>query len=222
MEEKFLDVLRNTALFRNMAKEEIKMILTQMGAVSRQYDKGETICRAGECAPGVGVVLSGSVCIENHDAWGNKTILDRIQAGQVFAESYACVPGALMMVSAVAAEKAEVFLLHTEGLFQPEMEHVAGPLIRNLLLISAQKNLQLSRKIFYTASKSIRGRLQLYLSDQATRLGTREFEIPFDRQQLADYLGVDRSALSHEFGKMQKEGLLQVRKNYFCILEEAQ
>ena len=111
--------------------------------------------------------------------------------------------------------------MHTEGLFQPAVEHAAGPLIRNLLLISAQKNLQLSRKIFYTASKSIRGRLQLYLSDQATRLGTREFEIPFDRQQLADYLGVDRSALSHELGKMQKEGLLQVRKNYFCILEEA-
>ena len=86
-------------------------------------------------------------------------------------------------------------------------------------MISAQKNLNLSRRIFYTSSKSIRGRLLSYLSDQATRTGSLEFEIPFNRQQLADFLGVDRSAMSNELGKMQKEGLLRVSKRYFCLNE---
>ena len=92
-----------------------------------------------------------------------------------------------------------------------------GRLIRNLLTISAQKNLILSRRIFHTSPKSIRGRLLSYLSFQASSQGSSEFTIPFNRQQLADYLSVDRSALSNELGKMQKDGLLKVNKNHFII-----
>ena len=90
-------------------------------------------------------------------------------------------------------------------------------LVRNLLSVSAQKNLILSRRMFHISAKTIRGRLQSYLSDQAARRGRQEFDIPFDRQQLADYLGVDRSALSAELGRMQREGLLRVRKNHFVL-----
>lgn len=85
--------------------------------------------------------------------------------------------------------------------------------------VAAAKNVTMSRRIFYTSAKTIRGRLLSYLSDQALRQGSNRIRIPFDRQQLADYLGVDRSALSHELGKMQKEGLLEVKKNQFFLME---
>ena len=123
------------------------------------------------------------------------------------------------MVHVTAAEPAEVLFLRADRLLA--VERGAGPaqgtLVRNLLALSAQKNLTLSRKIFHTAPKTIRGRLLSYLSDQAVRAGSRSFSIPFDRQQLADYLGVERSALSHELGKMRREGLLRFRKNVFHL-----
>ena len=125
------------------------------------------------------------------------------------------------MIQVVAAEPVEVLFLNLGQGTRTCVKNCAfhGRLIQNLLMISAQKNLNLSRRIFYTSSKSIRGRLLSYLSDQATRTGSLEFETPFNRQQLADFLGVDRSAMSNELGKMQKEGLLRVSKRYFCLNE---
>lgn len=93
-------------------------------------------------------------------------------------------------------------------------------LLRNLLLLTAEKNLRLSRRIFHTSSKTIRGRVLSYLSFEAARNGSREFTIPFTRQQLADYLEVDRSALSHELGNMAREGLLRTRRSHFALLEQ--
>ena len=181
------------------------------------------IFRAGEVVRSIGLVLSGSVNIENDDVWGNKSILDNIGPGQVFAETYACVPGEPMMVSVVASENVEVLFLNvSQGLQTCSGEcHYHGQLIQNLLTISAQKNLNLSRRIFHTTSKSIRGRLLSYLSYQAARQGSLQFFIPFNRQQLADYLSVDRSAMSNELSKMQKEGLLTVDRNYFVLKVEA-
>lgn len=218
MDEKILHFFQNTVLFYGMHAEETATVLERLGTRQRSYARREVIFRAGTCPDAIALVLSGSVCIEHDDAWGNKSVLDRVGPGQVFAESYACAPGEPMPVSAVAAEKSEVAFLHTRVLLQSAPEAATEKLIRNLLRISVQKNLNLSRKIFYTSSKSIRGRLQSYLSDQVTRRGARTFDIPFDRQQLADYLGVDRSALSNELSKMQREGMLTVHKNHFCIL----
>ena len=143
-------------------------------------------------------------------------------AGQIFAETYACVPGERLMVNVRAAEPVRVLFLDVGKVL-----HVCSgacschnKLIRNLLSISAQKNLNLSRRILHTSSKTIRGRILSYLSYQSMRAGSREFQIPFNRQQLADYLGVDRSAMSSELGKMQKEGILRTERNYFCLLEQ--
>lgn len=124
------------------------------------------------------------------------------------------------MVSAVAAEKAEILFLRADPLLDEKAPPAVQRLVRNLLSVSAQKNLILSRRMFHISAKTIRGRLRSYLSDQAARRGRREFDIPFDRQQLADYLGVDRSALSAELSKMQREGLLSVRKNHFILSAE--
>lgn len=212
--------LSQTALFRGAAPREVEGMLSCLGAEQRHFSKGELLCRAGDVVMALGMVLFGSVLIESNDLWGNTTVLDSVGPGQIFAETYACAAGEPMMVNVVAAGPVDVLFLNINRALQVCSHACAhhNRLIRNLLSISAQKNLSLSRKIFHTSSKSIRGRLLSYLSYQAVRGGSRSFTIPFNRQQLADYLNVDRSALSNELSKMQKEGLLRVEKSHFELM----
>lgn len=217
-----MQLLSRSPLFRGAGESGIGEMLFCLGAEERSYEKEEMIYRAGNTVTSLGVVMHGSVMIVNDDLWGNRSILDRVEPGQIFAETYACVPGEKLLVDVFAAEVTEVLFLNV-GKMLSQCPNSCGhhtQLIRNLLAISAQKNLQLSRRIFNTSSKSIRGRLLSYLSDQAVKNESERFDIPFNRQQLADYLGVDRSALSAELGKMQREGLLEFRKNHFHLYEE--
>ncbi len=213
------EFLAGTPLFRGAAPGEVQAMLDCLGAQVRRYPKGAAVLRAGETTPCLGVVLAGSVCVENDDFWGNKSILDRIGPGQVFGETYACA-GVPLLVSAVAAEAAEILFLNVSRLLTvcPSACAHHTRLVGNLLAISAQKNLTLSRRMFHTAPKTIRGRLLSYLSDGAARSGDGTFTAPYNRQQLADYLGVDRSALSHELSKMRREGILEVEGNRFRLL----
>ena len=172
---------------------------------------------AGTGTRQMGLVLSGSVTIESNDMWGNRTILSHVGVGQCFAETYALLPGEPMLVDVTANEPCRILLLQIQGL-PGRRESWAGKLLANLLMISVQKNLHLSWRSFHTAPKTIRGRVQSYLNAVSLQTGSRTFDVPFDRQQLADYLNVERTALSKELGKMQKEGLLTVRKNRFCLL----
>lgn len=211
------EILLKSALFRHCTSQEIREMLSCLCAEQRGYEKGQSIFRAGETISSLGVVLSGRVCIESCDLWGNKTLLDSMGAGQIFAETYACVPQEPLLVDVTAAEACRILFLNAERVLtvcDRGCPHHAR-LIRNLLTLSSQKNLLLSRKILYTAPKSIRGRLLSYLSDQALRAGSNRFTIPFQRQQLADYLNVDRSALSNELGKLQREGLIKTKRNEF-------
>ena len=189
-------LLENAPLFKDVPPEEINVMLQCLGTEERDYDKGETIFHAGDVIHNIGLVLTGRVQIENDDVWGNKSVMESVGPGFAFAESYACLPGEPLMVSACTHHNR---------------------LIQNLLYISSQKNLNLSRRIFHTSSKSIRGRLLSYLSFQASKAGSRDFCIPFNRQQLADYLSIDRSAMSAELGKMRKEGILETDKNHFVL-----
>ena len=212
--------LSKTILFRGTSPEEVRTMLDCLSAENKQFQRGSVIYHAGDVIHSIGLVLSGSVSIENDDVWGNKSILDKVGPGHVFAETYACVPGEPLMISVVAAEPVEILFLDMSRVL-----HICSnacdfhsKLIRNLLAISSQKNLNLSRRIFHTSSKSIRGRLLSYLSFQATQHGSRDFEIPFNRQQLADYLSVDRSAMSNELSKMQRDGLLRLERNHFSLI----
>lgn len=212
-----IQFLLHTPLFLGAAPEELPRLLDAMEAAERCFSKGDVILQAGEHTSRLYLVLSGGVTVENHDAWGNRTILGHVAPGEVFAETYACLPQQPMMVSAVASQETELISLNAAAL----LKH-SGPqrdlILTNLLRITAEKNLALSRRSFYTSSKTIRGRLMSYLSDQAVLQGSLTFSIPFDRQQLADYLGVDRSALSNELSKLRREGLLTTRKNQFSLL----
>ena len=196
--------LSQTALFRGCSPRETADMLQCLRAERRVYEKDRVICHAGDTVEALGLVLSGGVNIESVDVWGSRSILGHVGPGQVFAETYACLPGEPLMVDAVAAQRTEVLFLNTA----------------RLLAVTSQKNLALSRRIFHTSPKTIRGRLLSYLSAQALRENSRSFAIPFDRQQLADYLGVDRSALSAELGRMRAEGLIRFRKNEFELLRE--
>ncbi len=176
------------------------------------------IFSAGSIVHETGIVLSGSVNIENNDLWGNKSILSNVPAGQVFAETYA-FSHEPMMVDAVAAEDCTILFLDFNMLMDNPLENRTwqNKLLRNMLNVSVQKNLALSSRIFCTSSKTIRGRLLTYLSSQSMKAGSATFDIPFNRQQLADYLNTDRSALSNELGKMRDDGLIEFYKNTFRI-----
>ncbi len=211
--------LEECVLFEGIAREELIKLLKELGTERRCFSKDEVIYRAGDEAGALGIVISGRVRIENDDLWGNRSVLDIVEAGKVFAETYACVPGEKLLVNAVAAEKTEIVFVRVRRLFFGNAERFFGGerLVRNLLLIAARKNLHLSRRSIDTAPKTIRGRVLSYLSGQAAKTGKTEFEIPFNRQQLADYLNVDRSALSGELGKMRRDGLLDTERNRFIL-----
>lgn len=212
--------LSKTILFRGISPEEIQSMMGCLQGISKKYAKDSIIHHAGETISTMGLILSGSVCVESDDVWGNKSILDKISAGHIFAENYACLPGEPLMVNIVAVEATEILFMRTDCMFTV-CSNTCGfhnQLIRNMLTLSAQKTLNLSRRILHTSSKSIRGRLLSYLSYQATQQVSREFDIPFNRQQLADYLSVDRSAMSNELSKMQREGLIRSNRNHFTIL----
>lgn len=216
-------LLSHTPLFAGVSPQEIEAMLACLDTERRHYTKGQIILRSGDTVRSMGIVLSGRVLIEKTDLWGNATVLDSVGPGQIFAETYACTPQEPLMVDAVAAESAEVLFIQVARVLEvcPNSCAHHHTLIRNLLALSAQKNLLLSRKIFYTAPKTIRARLLSYLSDQAIRCGRRSFTIPFNRQQLADYLNVERSALSNELSKMQQDGLIETERNYFRLLDAA-
>ena len=209
--------LTNTMLFRGTNAEEAKAMLQCLGGYKKHYRKGDAILRAGECVSSMGLILSGSANIEIDDVWGNKTILAHAEAGQMFAETYAFLPGEPLMASVIACESSDVLFLNAARVLTTCPQSCAhhNRLIRNLLEILAQNNLALSLRSLHTSSKTIRGRLLSYLSEQAKRSGSYRFTIPFNRQQLADYLGVDRSAMSGELVKMQREGILTCHRSSF-------
>jgi CRP-like cAMP-binding protein len=175
----------------------------------------------GDVVGEIGLVLSGSVRIEHCDFFGNKSILGIAAAGEVFAEAYACIPGEPLMIDVVANEDCEILFISVPKLFEPCGQcDSRSRLMQNLVIIGAQKNLRLSRHSIHTAPKTIRGRLMSYFSEQISAQGSNKITIPFDRQQLADYLNLDRSALSKELMKMKRDGLIDYRKNVFEIKTE--
>lgn len=214
--------LQNTPLFHGIREEEIKAMMSCLGAREKHYQKDEVILRAGSPTAEIGLVESGSVNIVVNFYWGSSNIFGHVEKGSIFAENYASIPGQELLCDVVAAEECEILFLNMRQLSSTCSKACSfhNRLIQNLLSISAKKNLGLSSRMMHIAPKGIRDRLLSYLSEQALKNGSSHFLIPFDRQQLADYLGVDRSALSNELSKMQKDGLITYRKNEFTLNEK--
>ena len=211
--------LRKTVVFRGMNDEELSAALFALRSSVKEYAKDELILHAGSTTDMMGLVLKGSVRIESNDMWGNRTILSHVAIGEVFAETYALVPDEALLVDAVANQDCSILLLQIGSLGSGSRDSSLWrlKLMSNMLTISMRKNLMLSGRSFHTSPKTIRGRVMAYLSSMSLQAGSDEFDIPFDRQQLADYLNVERTALSKELGRMQKEELITVRKNHFRL-----
>lgn len=211
--------LSATALFKGLKIDEISHALICLNAYEQRYKKGMLIHRAGDVISEIGLVEEGSVNIVVNFFWGNSNIFGHIEKGKIFGESYAAVPGKELPCDVVAAEDSKILFLSMKKILSTCQNCCPyhSRIIHNIVRISASKNLNLSSRMMHIAPKSIRDRLLSYLSEKALENGSASFTIPFSRQQLADYLGVDRSALSNELSKMQKDGLLHYHKNHFVL-----
>lgn len=221
--KKFFAVLEKCALFREIRQEDFGPLLGCFGARPRHFPRGETILGEGDPAAYVGIVLSGAVQVIRVDYYGNRSIMAKLGPAGIFAEAFACAGVPTMPVSVVAAEDTEVLLLEARRII-----HSCGnacqfhnQMIYNLLKVVATKNLVCNQKIEVMSKRTTREKLLAYLLLEAKRAGKSQFAIPYDRQELADYLEVDRSGLSAEISKLRKEGVLLCRKNQFTLLQEA-
>ena len=207
-------------LFDGLSETECHSVLGCIGGRVRPMRRGEQLCRAGECPAEMGVILQGEVDILHTDYWGSETLMTRLGTGALFAEVFAG-QGAELPYDAVAASDGAVLWLRPERLMTSCCEGCAfhRRLQMNLMGILAARTREMSRKAAILSQRSIRGRLMEYLSDRAREAGNNRFELKFTRQQLADYLAVDRSAMTVELGKMQREGILRVEKRVFTLLE---
>lgn len=205
-------------VFQQITKEEYDQMYACGCLWNQTYEKEEMIFRSGEQTKRFGIVLSGEVYIESSDLWGNRTILHQMESGGVFAETYAFTNTPLM-VDVIAMQKSTVLFIDIGILLSPPYQDRSwyAKLIQSLLILSTNKNLAWSARVLCICAKSIRSRVMTYLSAQAMQQGSMQITIPFDRQQMADYLNVERSALSKELGKMQKEGILTFHKNQFYL-----
>lgn len=204
--------LPETALFHGLSQEEVHWALSALDAHRYAFTKDQLLAQAGQCVSHLGLVLSGCVHIEHLDVWGSKTLLGQATEGDLFAETYACLPQEPLLVNVTAATDGEVLFLSAAPLLEPGNTPCLQHIAQNLLQISARKNLGLARRNLYTAPKTIRERVMTYFSALAIKNGSLDFILPFDRQQLADFLGVDRSALSSTLSRMQRDGLLTLNR----------
>lgn len=214
-----LSVLRTSGIFSGISEEETEKMLHCLEVRPETFQKDEYILRAGDRVEAFGLVITGKVLIIQEDFWGNRNILAAVGAGHCFAETFACSPGAVLNVSVMAQTNVQVLFLNVKRILTTCSSTCShhSRMIRNLLSELAEKNLRLNEKITHLGQRSRRAKILSYLSAEAQRHGSAEFDIAFSRQQLADYLSVDRSGLSMELSRMQEEGLLEYRKNHFVL-----
>lgn len=213
------NILKNHPLFAEIEQEDLHQILSCMDSREQHFPKGSFIFLAEESYPKLGILLAGKAQVIKENIFGDKMIIGNLEPGNLFGETYACMGLAKIPVSVEAIEDCSVLLLDINRMLKTCSNACSfhQRLVANLLNIVATKNMQLNRKMSYITHKTIRGRLLAYLEDQAERTNSDAFEIPFNRNELADYLCVDRSAMSRELGRMKKEGLLDFSRKAFRL-----
>ncbi|NLV68710.1 MAG: Crp/Fnr family transcriptional regulator [Spirochaetes bacterium] len=213
------ELLKMHPLFSDISAEDIKHILSCMDSRQQHFVKGSYIFIAGSSYPRIGILLSGRAQVIKETFHGDKMIIGTIETGAFFGETYACVGMPEMPVSVEVVEDCKVLLLDVNKMLKTCNDSCSfhHKLIANLLKIVATKNMLLNKKMSYITHKTIHGRLLAYFEDQAEAAASDSFRIPFNRNELADYLCMDRSAMSRELGRMKKEGLLTFNKKTFRL-----
>ncbi len=218
--KKYLKILRNSPLFSGIEEENLLRMLTCLGARIASFDKKYTVLAEGNPAKYIGIVLTGSVQIVRIDYFGNRSILSEIYPSELFGEAFACAEVDAIPVTVIANEPSEIMLIECSHILHT-CENNCGfhqQLIFNLMKDLATKTILFHQKMEITSKRSTREKLMTYLMMYAKKVNASRFQIPFDRQELADYLEVDRSGLSAEISKLRREGVLESEKNTFELL----
>lgn len=207
-------------LFFGLEEKEIRSALRCLGVVEGKLARDEVLFHEGDRAKVMGCVLSGALQIFRTDYAGNRVVIRAVRPYELFGEGYACAGLEKTPASAVAVRDTRLLLVDCKRVLEPCGHdcRLHQRLLENLVRSVAGKNLELNKKIFFMSRRTTREKLLAYLTDQAGQQGGGEFEIPFDRQALADYLGVERSAMSVELGKLKRDGILDFRGPRFRIL----
>lgn len=220
--KKYFEILRKCPLFQGIADSDLFMMLECLGARVVQFRKKETIIAEGQPAKYIGIILTGSAQIVRVDYFGNRSIVADIRPPELFGESFACANVSAIPIDVVAAEDTEAMLIDCLRVTQPcgSSCRFHQQMVYNLLKIMATKNLMFHQKIEITSKRTTREKLMAYLLLQAKKNNSTSFEIPYNRQELADYLEVERSGLSVEISKLCRQGIIEAEKKSFKILRE--
>ena len=209
----------NSPLFDGISPEERKAVLGCIGYHIGTFRKGEIVAFEAENIRHIGIVLSGAVDMIKEDLWGNRTMLVRMRRNELFGETFACGQDKVSVVTFAVSEDARILFLPFDRVMHScTMACVFHHrLIENMVSVIAGKNRDLMRKVEVVSKRTIREKLLAYLSIQAQTRESRYFEIPLGRVELAEYLCVDRSALTRELAKMKEDGLIDYDKNCFRL-----
>ena len=220
--KEYFEILKKCSLLKGIEEEELAGMMNCLQAKIAAVGRGQVVMEEGSAADRLGIVLQGSVQVVREDYYGNRSLMAVVEPGEMFAEAFACAGIKNIPVSVIAAEESKIMLVECRRVLTL-CGNACGfhsRLVANLLQVVAQKNLVLNRKIEFMSRKTTREKLMAYLLWQAKEKGSDEFVIPYDRQQLADYLGVERSAMSAELSKLRQEGLIEYKKSRFRLMEQ--
>ena len=218
--KKYLEILKKCPLFNGVDADGLLRILSCLNARLLSFDKKQIILNEGSSARNIGIVLSGSVHIVQLDYYGNQTILADAYPSDLFCESFACAGIEALPVSVLSNEPCEILLFEGKGVVHTCEKNCEfhRKMIYNLVHDLAGKSIALHQRIKIVSKRTTRDKLMEYLTVQAAECGKNSFDIPYDRQELADYLEVDRSGLSVEISKLKREGIIENRKRSFTLL----
>ena len=218
--KKYVSILKRTQLFAGVGDEEITSMLSCLGARLGNYKKGEYVLRQGEHLNDIVVLVEGKLHIQKDDYWGNRSILGLISVGEMFGEAYVAPESGSILNDVVAVEDSTVIFFNVNRIITTCSSacRFHAIVVQNMFFAISEKNRKLVQKLGHMSKRSTREKLISYLSEEAGRQNSSSFTIPFNRQQMADFLSVDRSAMSNELCKMRDEGLLKFEKNQFELL----
>lgn len=218
--KKYIPILKRTQMFSGVGDNEIFGMLSCLGARLYCYKKGEYVFRQGERVSDIVVLVEGNLLIQNDDYWGNRSILGRIALGEMFGEAYVAPDSGVLLNDVVATEDSTVIFFDVKRILTTCSSacRFHTMIIQNMFYAISEKNRKLVQKLGHMSKRSTQEKLISYLSEEAKKQNSSYFTIPFNRQQLADFLSVDRSAMSNELCKMRDKGLLEFDKNNFRLL----
>jgi len=218
--KKYIGVLKRTKLFSGVGEEDISSLLSCLGARFQSYKKGEYILREGEYISDIFILVEGKIHIQKDDYWGNRSILSVLSVGEMFGEAYSSPESGVILNDVVAVEDSSVIFFDVRRILTTCSSacRFHNMIVQNMFFAISDKNRRLVQKLGHMSGRTTRAKLISYLSEEAKRQGSSAFTVPFNRQQLADYLSVDRSAMSNELCKMRDEGLIRFEKSRFELL----